>query len=400
MMNWIKRAGRDFCAICTAILLSCMCPCMAASAWADDKAEKEAAQKAVDNAQSALDGAENRMESISGEYSQLQKEADALQKKIDKTSKQALEAQEAVIEGREALGRSAACEYRGGGSTIPLIQLVLDSDNFSELTRNLSYLSEIMDYQTEQIAAQQKRSENFEKLVSDLNSQKDKHDAKLEELESKREEAQQVLNNASSELQDAKNSQAKRLAELKKKAEAMDASGGTKEPVKVDEATTTERQDAISSNTPVEKNPDASAPGGSNSGASSGGFSSSNGSSGSNQNSSSGNNNVGWKTGVASAYGGSTDPYTPNPGITATGAVCNDSSMGVAIPMSWPKYWRYYGCTVEISYGGRTVLATVNDCGYMGGGSRSLDLQPGVWKAFGFKSCQAWGLRTVSYRFL
>ncbi len=47
-----------------------------------------------------------------------------------------------------------------------------------------------------------------------------------------------------------------------------------------------------------------------------------------------------------------------------------------------------------------TVLATVNDCGYMGGGSRSLDLQPGVWKAFGFSSCNDWGLRTVSYRFL
>ncbi|MFR9168961.1 MAG: RlpA-like double-psi beta-barrel domain-containing protein, partial [Gordonibacter urolithinfaciens] len=109
---------------------------------------------------------------------------------------------------------------------------------------------------------------------------------------------------------------------------------------------------------------------------------------------------VGWSTGVASAYGGSTDPYTPNPGTTATGAVCDDWSMGVAVPMAWPRYWQYYGRTVEISYGGMTVLATVNDCGYMGGGSRSLDLQPGVWKAFGFSSCNDWGLRTVSYRFL
>ena len=36
----------------------------------------------------------------------------------------------------------------------------------------------------------------------------------------------------------------------------------------------------------------------------------------------------------------------------------------------------------------------------MGGGSRSLDLQPGVWKAFGYSSCDDWGLRTVSYRIL
>ena len=38
--------------------------------------------------------------------------------------------------------------------------------------------------------------------------------------------------------------------------------------------------------------------------------------------------------------------------------------------------------------------------GGMGGGSRSLDLQPGVWKAFGYSSCDDWGLRTVSYRIL
>ena len=109
---------------------------------------------------------------------------------------------------------------------------------------------------------------------------------------------------------------------------------------------------------------------------------------------------ISWSTGIASAYGGSTDPYTPNPGTTANGSVCDDNSMGVAIPMSWPNFRSYFGRTVEISYNGQTVLATVNDCGGMGGGSRSLDLQPGVWKAFGFSSCLDWGLRTVNYRFL
>ena len=117
-------------------------------------------------------------------------------------------------------------------------------------------------------------------------------------------------------------------------------------------------------------------------------------------NSNSGSVSAGWKTGVASAYGGSSDASTPNPGTTATGAICNDSSMGVAVPMSWPNYRSYLGRAVEIKYGGRTVIATVNDCGSMGGGSRALDLQPGVFKAFGFSTCQAWGVRTVSYRFL
>lgn len=108
----------------------------------------------------------------------------------------------------------------------------------------------------------------------------------------------------------------------------------------------------------------------------------------------------GWRTGIASAYGGWSDPSTGAVSPTATGAVCDDWSMGVAVPMAWPDYRSYLNRQVEISYNGQSVIATVNDCGYMGGGSRSLDLQPGVFKAFGFSDCDSWGLRTVSYRFL
>jgi hypothetical protein len=74
--------------------------------------------------------------------------------------------------------------------------------------------------------------------------------------------------------------------------------------------------------------------------------------------------------------------------------------MGVAVPMTMPNYRSYFGRTVEITYNGVTVYATVNDCGYMGAGSRVLDLQPGVFKALGYSSCQDWGLRRVTYRFL
>ena len=84
---------------------------------------------------------------------------------------------------------------------------------------------------------------------------------------------------------------------------------------------------------------------------------------------------------------------------TATGATVNDYSMGVAVPIAWGPE-AYYGRSVEISYGGVTVVATVNDCGGMGGGSRALDLQPGVFKAFGASTCDDWGVREVSYRFL
>lgn len=108
----------------------------------------------------------------------------------------------------------------------------------------------------------------------------------------------------------------------------------------------------------------------------------------------------GWRTGIASAYGGHSDPTAPVGSHTATGAVVTESSMGVAVPMAWDNFRSYFGRKVEISYNGQSVIATVNDCGGMGGGSRSLDLQPGVFRAFGCSTCDQWGLRTVSFRFL
>ena len=298
-----------------------------APAWADEVAD----------AQAALDEAEARMQGIADEYEALRAEADALQERIDETAALALEAQDAVLEGREALGKSARYEYKGGSVSV-LLSLVLESSDFGDLLRNVSYLNDIMQYQSDEVAAQKERTERFDNLVSTLNVQKSDQEAKLRELEQKRAEAEQVVAAARMQLENAQAEEAARLAALEAAAQSMagGTSGGTE----------------------------------------------------------------GWLTGIASAYGGSTDKYTPNPGTTATGDVCDDWSMGVAVPMSMPNYWTYYGRTVEISYNGMTVFAVVNDCGYMGGGSRVLDLQPGVWKAFGFSSCNGWGLRTVSYRFL
>lgn len=107
----------------------------------------------------------------------------------------------------------------------------------------------------------------------------------------------------------------------------------------------------------------------------------------------------GWITCQASAYGGATDPMTPNPSRTATGTICNDSSMGVAIPMRWPNFRSYFGRKLEISYGGKSIITTVQDCGGMQG-NRHLDLMPGIWRAFGATSCNSWGVRTVQYRWL
>ena len=96
--------------------------------------------------------------------------------------------------------------------------------------------------------------------------------------------------------------------------------------------------------------------------------------------------------GMAGAYGGSGDPGRTT---TATGETVDDCSMGVAIPMSWPNYRQYFGKAILISYGGMMVQAKINDVGALNG--RNLDLQPGVFRSFGCKSCAEWGIRSISY---
>lgn len=384
-----------------AVLLACTTvPWGAPVAVADPASD---AQAAVDQAQSALDAAESRMAEINAEYEELSAEVDKLQKRIDKTAKKALKAQQAMLEGREALGDVAVGEYREG-NLVSLLGVVLDSKNFDDLLRNMEYVNQIMSYQADEIAKQKERKQKFDEVSAELNEQKNDQEQALAAQAAKRDEAEAVVADASSQLSDAKADQAARLAELarqaeelRKQQEASEQEAGAEEDPN---ANTIDRDDVVSGDEPVADNPDPDAPGQGGSDGDDSATDNTPSDKPSQPSKPAEDSNEGWKTGIASAYGGKTDPSTPNPGTTATGAVCDDNSMGVAVPMSLSGYRKLFGRTVEISYGGKTVYATVNDCGGLGGGSRALDLQPGVWKAFGFSSCKAWGLRTVSYRFL
>ncbi|MDO4291471.1 MAG: hypothetical protein Q4C41_09625 [Eggerthellaceae bacterium] len=354
-----------------------------AQAAADD------AQAAVESAQDVLADAESSMAQITGEYDALAAEVERLQAEIDASATEVMAAQQAVIEGRTALGKALQQGYRTSAFS-SFLTVLLDSADLSELLRNIEYLNQIMDYQAGEIAAQQERREAFQAVSDKLSAQKDEQERVLFELEEKRAQAQSVVDEASAKLAGAQDTAADRLAALQAQAQAFADQAAAGGPDIVENATTVGREEVIPDTTPVQPDPGSS---GASSG--SGDSSDSSGSGGADADAS-----AGWLTGIASAYGGSSDPTTPNPGTTATGAVCDDWSMGVAVPMSMPNYRSYFGRTVEIRYGGMTVYAVVNDCGGMGGGSRVLDLQPGVWKAFGFSDCYDWGLRTVTYRFL
>jgi len=99
-----------------------------------------------------------------------------------------------------------------------------------------------------------------------------------------------------------------------------------------------------------------------------------------------------WQTGYASAYGPS------NAGRwTASGTELTDDSLGVAVDISWGYQ---LGRTVQVSYGTVTITTTIVDTGMMFAHGRVLDLQPGVWKAFGFSDEYDWGVRLVDWRFV
>ena len=95
----------------------------------------------VDEARAALDEAEASMEAVIAEYNQIKADYDALQVQIDETVKKAMDAQKKVIEGRTDLGALAKYEYRGG--SLGVLDMILNSENFHELLRNLEYLASL-----------------------------------------------------------------------------------------------------------------------------------------------------------------------------------------------------------------------------------------------------------------
>jgi hypothetical protein len=98
-----------------------------------------------------------------------------------------------------------------------------------------------------------------------------------------------------------------------------------------------------------------------------------------------------WQSGLASAYGGADIGTYMAYGEEQLGP----DSMGVAVPTSW---WRLLGHHMEVEYNGIVVTVLINDTGPFAQRGRSLDLQPGVWKAFGFDSLWDWGVREVRFR--
>lgn len=293
------------------------------------------------------------LDKVQEEYNQIMDKVQQTYDEVEQTTDQLLLVQASYVDKQNKFNNMIKHQYKNA-LQYSLTSFLVDSSSLSEFFKNLDFCNIMANYEYVQAKEKEKEKQKFNSILEQLNNKASLQNQYLSQ-------AKDTINQAQNTVEQMKNKLTKsEIAELEKQAKGI--SGDEEIIVPPEEE-------------PYNPDPGPQPP----------------------YNPDPGPQPVSWSSGIASAYGGSSDPSTGPYAITATGEVCDDNSTGVAVPMSWPGYRNYFHHTVQICWNGHTVVARINDCGYMGGGSRSLDLQPGIFHAFGFPTCQAWGLRQVDY---
>lgn len=339
----------------TAVLVGGSClgvaPCSAYAATAQTETELAALTQQVNSAATTYQQATDRVNELNEQISEMADEIlDFEQNKLPEQQQKASDA--------------AANLYKLHVASPNVMSMLLNSASLGDLITQGKYLTTIQDDNTAELER--------------LNAMHEELEAKMEELSSAKDEAEQEQQKASEALTSAQSAQAQMAA----RAQSEDAAEAEAARKAAEEAAATtaqmQQQGSVSNSNGSSQ--------GSNAG-SAGSGSSTQQPSGTGGSSSGTTSTSSWKSGVASYYGIG-DGFMG--GTTASGAIVTESSMGVAM-LNVPL-----GTYVEISYGGRSVIAVVNDRGpYVHG--RVIDMQPAVARALGFLFV---GVGTVQYRFL
>lgn len=339
----------------TAVLVGGSClgvaPCSAYAATAQTETELAALTQQVNSAATTYQQATDRVNELNEQIGEMADEIlDFEQNKLPEQQQKASDA--------------AANLYKLHVASPNVMSMLLNSASLGDLITQGKYLTTIQDDNTAELER--------------LNAMHEELEAKMEELSSAKDEAEQEQQKASEALTSAQSAQAQMAA----RAQSEDAAEAEAARKAAEEAAATtaqmQQQGSVSNSNGSSQ--------GSNAG-SAGSGSSTQQPSGTGGSSSGTTSTSSWKSGVASYYGIG-DGFMG--GTTASGAIVTESSMGVAM-LNVPL-----GTYVEISYGGRSVIAVVNDRGpYVHG--RVIDMQPAVARALGFLSV---GVGTVQYRFL
>lgn len=342
----------------TAVLVGGSClgvaPCSAYAATAQTETELAALTQQVNSAATTYQQATDRVNELNEQISEMADEIlDFEQNKLPEQQQKASDA--------------AANLYKLHVASPNVMSMLLNSASLGDLITQGKYLTTIQDDNTAELER--------------LNAMHEELEAKMEELSSAKDEAEQEQQKASDALTSAQSAQAQMTA----RAQSEDAAEAEAARKAAEEAAATtaqmQQQGSVSNSNGSSQGSNAGSAGSAGSGSSTQQPSGTGGSSSGTTSTSS------WKSGVASYYGIG-DGFMG--GTTASGAIVTESSMGVAM-LNVPL-----GTYVEISYGGRSVIAVVNDRGpYVHG--RVIDMQPAVARALGFLSV---GVGTVQYRFL
>lgn len=342
----------------TAVLVGGSClgvaPCSAYAATAQTETELAALTQQVNSAATTYQQATDRVNELNEQISEMADEIlDFEQNKLPEQQQKASDA--------------AANLYKLHVASPNVMSMLLNSASLGDLITQGKYLTTIQDDNTAELER--------------LNAMHEELEAKMEELSSAKDEAEQEQQKASEALASAQSAQAQMAA----RAQSEDAAEAEAARKAAEEAAATtaqmQQQGSVSNSNGSSQGSNAGSAGSTGSGSSTQQPSGTGGSSSGTTSTSS------WKSGVASYYGIG-DGFMG--GTTASGAIVTESSMGVAM-LNVPL-----GTYVEISYGGRSVIAVVNDRGpYVHG--RVIDMQPAVARALGFLSV---GVGTVQYRFL
>lgn len=342
----------------TAVLVGGSClgvaPCSAYAATAQTETELAALTQQVNSAATTYQQATDRVNELNEQISEMADEIlDFEQNKLPEQQQKASDA--------------AANLYKLHVASPNVMSMLLNSASLGDLITQGKYLTTIQDDNTAELER--------------LNAMHEELEAKMEELSFAKDEAEQEQQKASEALASAQSAQAQMAA----RAQSEDAAEAEAARKAAEEAAATtaqmQQQGSVSNSNGSSQGSNAGSAGSAGSGSSTQQPSGTGGSSSGTTSTSS------WKSGVASYYGIG-DGFMG--GTTASGAIVTESSMGVAM-LNVPL-----GTYVEISYGGRSVIAVVNDRGpYVHG--RVIDMQPAVARALGFLSV---GVGTVQYRFL
>lgn len=307
---------------------------------------------------------QGELDELAGQIAEGEAHVEELQGQVDDLAKESIELQTQIIEDRDRLANIISSSYKENADA-RILALILSSETMDDLISQVYYAQKVSDWQADCINQLNEDKQELDKRMDALNAAKDEQAAELEELADKRTELDEkvaALNEKADRLEAEEAEAARRAAEEAARKAAEEQARREAEEKARQEALAAAAAAGDIEEAPQELSGD------------------------------------GWVTCIASAYTiADNDP--PGSTATASGVPLDESVPTVAMPMSMSPS-RFYGRQVQIVYNGMSIVATVTDCGAMGGGSRGLDLTPAIFRAFGASTADEWGLRSVSYRFL